>query len=474
MSARKIAYNTFVAAGTRIIGMALSLIIIGSITRYLGQSGFGEYATIIAFLFFFNVFADLGVYAICLRDISRPGADERMIASNAFTLKFVVSFFIFSLAPLAVLFFPYGSRIKSGVLIAAVGFWLLSNDQILIGVFQKYLRIDKMALSEVLGRAVQLGFVLFFIHQKMDFLFVVSAITIGSAVNFGFGFYFARQYVPLIFKFDFSFWRSLLKKSAPLALAAIFSMLYFKLDAIMLSVMKSPADVGIYGLAYKVLESLLFFPAMFVGLIMPFLSKYAFSDKRSFNKIGQKTLDILMIFIVPLVIGVILISSQIVVFIGGRAFIASAGVLNILIVATGVIFLGTLFSNMVIALEKQKSLVCIYAFGAVFNLVANLIFIPRYSYYGAALTTLFTELLATGLMMAVILRTNRTLPEFRNVFKCLLAGLVMGLSLYYFNDWNIFILASLAVLVYFPVLWLLGGLSTKEIMFLIKKDYPNR
>lgn len=470
MLAKKIAYNTFAAAGARIIGVALSLIIIGSITRYLGQSGFGEYATIIAFLFFFSVLADLGIYAICLRDISRPGADEWMIASNAFTLKFIISFFIFSLAPLVVLLFPYSPKVKLGVLIAALGFWLMSNDQILIGIFQKYLRIDKMALAELSGRAIQLGFVLFFIHQKMDFLFIVSAITVGAVIQFGLGFLFARQYVPLIFKFDFPFWRSLLKKSMPLALAAIFSMLYFKLDTIMLSVIKSPSDVGIYSLAYKVLESLLFFPAMFVGLIMPFLSKYAFSDKRSFNKISQKTLDILVIFIIPLIIGVILISSQIVIFIGGKSFIASSGVLNILIIATGVIFLGTLFSNMVIALEEQKSLTYIYALGAVFNFITNLIFIPRYSYYGAAMTTLATELLATGLMMAIIMRANQTLPKFRNIFKCLIAGLVMGLVLYYFSGWNIFALVPLAVLVYFLALWLLGGLSTKEIMFLIKKE----
>lgn len=470
MSVRKIAYNTFVAAGARIIGMALSLIIIGSITRYLGQSGFGEYATIIAFLFFFNVFADLGVYAICLRDISRPGADEKTIASNAFTLKFIISFFIFSLAPLAVLFFPYGSRIKLGVLIAALGFWLLSNDQILIGVFQKYLKIDKMALAEVLGRAIQLGFVLFFIHQKMDFLFIVGAITIGGIVTFGLGFFFARQYVPLTLKFDFVFWRSLLKKSLPLALAAIFSMLYFKLDIIMLSMMKLPADVGIYGLAYKVLESLLFFPAMFVGLMMPLLSRYAFSDKRAFNKIGQKTLDILVIFIIPMVIGVILISPKIIGLISGKSFLESAGILNILIIATGVIFLGTLFSNMVIALEKQKSLTFIYALGAVFNLITNLIFIPRYSYYGAAMTTLGTELLVACLMMAVIFQANKSLPRFQNILKCSLAGLIMALPLFFFGQWSIFILVPLAVLVYFSILWLLRGLPSKEIMFLIKGD----
>ncbi len=88
MLSKRIAYNTIIAAGARIIGLALSLVILGFITRYLGQAGFGYYATILAFLYFFTILADLGLYSICLRDISRPRADEKKIASNAFTLRF--------------------------------------------------------------------------------------------------------------------------------------------------------------------------------------------------------------------------------------------------------------------------------------------------------------------------------------------------------------------------------------------------
>jgi len=73
---KKIAYNSIISSGARIIGLALSLIIIGFITRYLGQDGFGYYSIIFAFLYLFTVLADLGLYSICLRDISRPNADK--------------------------------------------------------------------------------------------------------------------------------------------------------------------------------------------------------------------------------------------------------------------------------------------------------------------------------------------------------------------------------------------------------------
>ena len=467
---RKLVYNSVISAGARVIGLALSLVIIGFITRYLGQDGFGYYSTILAFLFFFTVFSDFGLYHICVREISKPGADEKKIASNAFTLRFFAGLFVFSLAPLVILLFPYPSEIKTGVIIAGIGFWLMSNQQVLIGVFQKHLKMDKVALAELLGRIVQLALVLFFIWQQRSFLFIISALTVGALVNFVLVFFFSRKYIPISFQFDFSYWRVLLKNSLPLALASVFVLIYFRLDTIMLSLMKPITDVGIYNLAYKFLESLLFFPAMFVGLTMPLMSKYAFSARKKFKDIVQKTLDVLLIFVIPLIIGTFFLSQRLVVLVGGEDFILSGGVLNILIIATGIIFLGVLFSNMIIALEKQKTLTYIYGLGAVINLVTNFIFIPRYSYYGAAGTTVLTELVVTVLMVVVIYRTLEVFPSFISIFKYILAGLIMGLMLYSLAQWPLLVLVVLAILVYFGFLWLIGGISIKDILALVKKD----
>ncbi len=467
---RKIAYNTIIAAGARIINLALSLIIIGFITRYLGQTGFGQYATILAFLYFFSVLADLGLYSICLREISRPRADERKIASNAFTLRLMAGLFIFALAPLIGYFSPYPETVKLGILIGAVGFWLLSNNQVLMGVFQKYLRMDKVALAEFSGRLVQLALVLFFIWQQKGFLFIVSAMVASALVNFLLVFFFSQKYISISLQLDFSLWRSLLKESLPLALAIVFTMVYFRIDTIMLSLMKSAADVGIYSLAYKILESLIFFPAMFVGLVMPLLSKYALTAKEKFSKVSQQALDVLLVFIIPLIIGTLFLSPQIVVLIAGQEFTLSAGVLNVLIFATGIIFLGTLFSNMIISLKEQRKLAYIYGLGVALNLVTNFIFIPKYSYYGAAGTTLLTEFTVTLLMALVLGRVLKKLPSFGSIIKYALAGLIMAASLYLLPAWNLFLLIVLAGSIYFLSLYLIGGFSIKHILALVRKD----
>jgi O-antigen/teichoic acid export membrane protein len=120
---KKIALNTIISGGTRIIELALAFIIIGILTRYLGTSGFGEYSIILAFLFIFNVLADFGLYSIVVREISKPGADEKKIASNAFTIRFLIGFFIFISAFLVAYIFPYSIIVKQGILIGAFGFF---------------------------------------------------------------------------------------------------------------------------------------------------------------------------------------------------------------------------------------------------------------------------------------------------------------------------------------------------------------
>ena len=470
MSVRKIAYNTLISAGARIVGLALSLITLGYITRYLGTSQFGQYSTVLAFLYLFVVFADLGLYSICVREISKPGADEKKIASNAFTIRLFFGLFVFALAPLIGLLFPYPGSVKTGILVGASGYWFLSSQQVLIGVFQKYLKMDRIALAEISSRIANLILVIVVIWKKLGFLYIIAAFCGGPAVSFIITFLFARKYILIKLSFDFAYWKKILKESLPLGFASILTMVYFKLDTVMLSIFKSQTDVGIYGLAYKILESLLFFPAVLVGVVMPLMSKHALADPAKFKKITQKTLDILIVLIAPLIAAVFCLAPRIILFISGPEYLQAAAVLDVLIIATGIIYIAVLLSNMIIAIEKQKTLIYIYSFGAVFNIIANLIFIPKYSYFGAAATTLATELLVTICMVIALWRVQKNIPSFGLVWKGALAASVMALAIFWLANLNLFIIIILASLVYFSALYLLGGFTFKDILLLIKNS----
>ncbi len=473
---RKIAYNTIISTGARILAVALSLVSLGLITRYLGKEGFGSYSLVLAFLYVFNILADLGLYSLMTREISRPGADEKKIASNIFTLRIAALLIFLGLAVVSIWFFPYAHQVKLGVIIGSVSYLFLSASQVLMGIFQKYLRIDKAGLADIIGRLIQLVLVAVFIHFNLGFFSILSALIISCIGNFVFNLIFARKYVALTLAFDFSFWKGLIKKAIPIAASIVLTLIYFKFDTIFLSlkfINRSSADpiidVGIYNVAYKILEGLIFFPLMFVGLIMPLLSRSAISNREEFKNIFQKTLDVLIIFVIPLVVGLAILSSPIVVLIGGAQFGDSAPVLRLLSIAIGLIFLGNLFGHSIIALDKQKIGAWIYFGGMIFNIVTNLIFIPKYSYFGAAATTVVTELLVTILMLYLIYKTIHYFPRF-NILKSFVAGLVMGGFLYLFKNWNLFLLILGGIVIYFAVLYSIKGIKKEELSLLVKKE----
>ena len=104
--ARKIAYNVIFNVIAKILSTILALVGIAFITRYLGTQGFGDYSTVLAFFAFFGSIADLGLYSITAREISRPGADEKKILGNAFALRLISSAVLFIITPFLIFFLP--------------------------------------------------------------------------------------------------------------------------------------------------------------------------------------------------------------------------------------------------------------------------------------------------------------------------------------------------------------------------------
>jgi len=167
--ARKIAYNVAISTVSKVLSTILALVAIGIITRYLGQDGFGNYATVLAFFSFFAALSDLGLYTISTREISREGADEEKIMGNMFTLRILSSLVVLVISPIIVYFFPYSPEVKYSIIIAAAAYVFSCAYQILNGVFQKNLAMDKVAISEFLGKALQVALIVIVVKMRWSF-----------------------------------------------------------------------------------------------------------------------------------------------------------------------------------------------------------------------------------------------------------------------------------------------------------------
>jgi len=455
---KKIALNTIISVATRVVGTILALFSIGFITRHLGQGGFGEYSTILAYLYIFGVIADLGLYSLMLREISRPGAEEKKIASNIFTIRIIALFFTLILAPIVAILFPYSSQIKLGIIIGTSLYFFLSSSQVLVGIFQKYLKMERVALAELSGRVIQLFLIILFVKFNYGLFSIILAASVGSFLNFVIIYLLAQKLIKVRFAFDWNYWCYILKESLPIAATIVLTLVYFKLDTIMLSLMKPIEHAGIYNVGYKVLENIIFFPAAFVGLTMPFLSRYANKENMGkFKEIFQKTFNFLVIALLPAISGLFFLSLPIVLLIGGQGFSESKIVLQILSFALGL----------------QKKAAWVYLAGAIANLGANFLVIPRYSFVGAAFTTILTEFIVTALMLFIIWRAIKYFPSFKIFPKVIFATLILSVFLYFFSGINMFLLVGFGVIIYLGALYLVKGVAKEEMSLFFRVEKNN-
>jgi O-antigen/teichoic acid export membrane protein len=465
----QVARNTLVQIIGKAISTILGLAAVAIMARYLRQTGFGQYTTITTFLSFFGIMADFGLTLVTAQMISHPLADQEKIINNLFSLRLASAVVFLGLLPLAVFFFPYEPIVKIGTAITSLSFFFVALNQILVGFFLKNLTMTVVAAAEVASRIILLLGVILTALLNWGLLSILIATVIASAVSFIIHYYFSRRFIKIRWQIDLAIWREIIKKAWPLGLTIFLNLIYLRADILILSLLKSQSEVGIYGAAYKVIDILTALPFMFAGLILPILSQaWASRDGEQFKRILQKSLDAMLILALPLIVGAELTAKPLMLLVAGQNFAISGNVLKILVLAIGFIFIGCLAAHAVIALDKQKNMIGAYIFTALTALIGYLIFIPAFSYYGAAWVTVYSELAIALFSLFVVIKYSQFKFKLSIFFKSALAALFMAISAYWLSDrLNLILVILLAALLYFSSLYLLKGITREDLKSLI-------
>jgi O-antigen/teichoic acid export membrane protein len=372
---------------------------------------------------------------------------------------------------------PYSQIVKIGVLIAALSFIFPALNQIAIGLFQKRLSMDRSALAEIISRVALVIGIIIITRNNNGLTGILVVTVIAAAINFVFHYLFARKFAKIKLQIDFSLWKKILSKSWPLAITIVLNLIYLRADVLILSLYRNSTEVGLYGATYKVIDVLTSVPFMFAGLILPILTA-AWLEKKTgyFKNVLQKSFDFMAIIAIPLIVGAQFLAEKIMVYIAGDEFIGSGIILKYLIISVAAIFLGTMFSHAVIALDKQKKLIGFYAFTSLSSLIAYFIFIPQFSYFGAAGVTIYSEILIGLFSAYCVYKYSRFVPNFYTLSKSLAAACLMGVFLYFFPEQyqtrlaGLIILIILASLIYFVSLYFLGGIDAQTLKSLFTKS----
>lgn len=476
---RAIAWNTGSQAVGKVFSTLLGVAIIALMTRYLGQTGFGYYSTAITFFQVFAILLDLGINVMIVQMLGEHKGDEayeKRAVSATMTLRIITALVILGSAPFIALLFPYAWEVKIAIFALTVSFFSASLNQIIIGVQQRHLKMYAVAISEVLGRVALLIGLIIAIWLDWGLLAIAVFVSLGSAINLLINWGVARRYATFTWNWDPDFWKQLLKRSWPIGVSIIFNLAYFKADTFVLSLVRSPEEVGIYSAAYRVLETLVTFPFMLAGIMLPLFSHaWVNKDLPRFNRLVCQANNAIMLLAAPLAMGTLVMGVPIMTFVSGQEFAASGQILKILAFAVAIIYLGTIASHVVVAINAQIKMLPVYIVSAMLAVVGYITLIPIYGMWAAAWLTLISETLVAGAAIWIMFKSAPHGFSWSITFKTLFAACLMALAIMPLKDLWLPIPLILAVTIYTILIFLLGAVSkaTLKEIFSWRKDNPS-
>lgn len=446
--------NTFWLGFSAVFNKILALILLIYVARILGAEEYGKFTFSIAFISLLMIFADFGLSAIITREFSREKENRKEFYSIISLKILLISVSLF-LILITSYFTIHDQSIQKIILILMFFFLVNSFVSIFYSFFHALQKMEYEAWPEILQVILLLGIGFFILFNfpsviNLSYAYLISSFIVLLFILIFFNF----KIFPLKIKWDFSIWKKFLTMSWPLALIGIFGMIYGYTDSVMMGYWNMISETGWYNAASKITTATLMFMGLIATSFYPLLSKLSKESKDKFQKIWNYELDIMIILAFPLVFGGIVLAPKIINLFYSVDFYPSILAFQILILTSGIIFIYRPFYDAMIVFNQQSKTFWITVAGALINIILNFILIPKYSLYGAAVTTVITNIIV---LLAIVFFTRKFTDinfSFSRIFLTSFIAIIcsflmfLGLKKSLNYDINLFFLIIIGSLIY--------------------------
>ena len=347
-------YNVFVSYEAIlyvIIGMAIHSSIRSANIKFKGN--INEYTSSVSIIYLVNAMIMLFIALIFNKQLSKLLAFDKLII-------------------VLLIFYSLGSALLS----------LYNNYISLEYSYKKYLLVS--FFNSVGNVCISLVLILTIFKKKRDIGRIVGATSTICILAF---FILCIMYKKAKPKINKSYWKFAVKYSIPIVPHGISQVLLAQFDRIMIRSIVGNAAAGIYSLAGNIMLIL----TIITDSISTAWSTW-FYDQISENRIESinKRAKQLSFFCVVLTVGLLTISPELIIILGGKEYSAGQYVAIPMIVDAFILFI----YNIIVSSEYYKNKTTYIMLGTmvamVINLITNYVFISKYGFIAAAYTTLFS------------------------------------------------------------------------------------
>jgi len=385
----------------RVGSLLIKLIVSIQIANYLEPELNGIYLGGTTYIYFFSAIATLGLDQFIVKELHQFPNNRDQILGTSFWMKVLAGLGCIPLIWLAFMIYPaHGTPYHYVMIFSAIG--VIQAFTVVDAYFQSQVQSKYIMQVQVAGNLISATIKLTLIYAKMPVVFFVYAYTFDFML-LSIGYYFTYQRNGRnIYKWSYSnaLAKKLLSLSWPLIISGIMVSLYMKIDQIMLQNMAGPKESGAYGTVASLSEAWNFVPSVIVSSLFPAILNARRDDTQRYKKRIQNLYDLMVYLSLPVALIITFVAPLIyTVYKPGYAYAAPA--LSVHIWSGLFVFLGAANGQYLIAEGYVKLSFLRTGFGAIVNVLLNLILIPKMGMMGAAIATLVAYACSTFFVLLI-------------------------------------------------------------------------
>lgn len=381
-----------------------------TVQNVVGDHNYGFYFSLFNFSMLMNFLLDVGITNYNNRNIARHGFLLQKHFSNIVGLKLILAV-VYAVVCLVTAAIVGYDKLQFNLL-----FFLIFN-QFLIS-FTLYLRSNISALHQfktdsllsVLDRAIMIiicsvllytnltngkFLIEWFVYAQTAAYLITTVVALGIVLT---------KTGQIKININRSFIVVFLRKSYPYALLILLMSLYNRSDSVLLERLLSDnsgkEQAGIYAQAFRLLDAVSMFGALFAGLLLPIFSRMLKQN----DDIGPMVKLAYTLLIMPsiiIAISCMFYNQEIMALLYKSNTEHSSGLLGILMLGFIGIATTYIFGTLLTANGSIRQLNVMATFGVLVNILLNLLLIPKFMAFGAAYSSMITQL-GTGLAQLIL------------------------------------------------------------------------
>lgn len=439
MKERSLGVNYILSALRIATSAIVGLLIMSHANKTLGAEIIGkvEYANTI--INYFIMFSVLGIPMYGVREIAKQKKNKKDLSKTLVELLSIV-FFTTTVAYIILFIFIFGfnffAEYKTLILLFSAIIFLnnAGAEWFFIGME------DQMYITVrfVFVRLIALGMLYFFVNSQDDYLmyvFITILYICGSNI---FNFYFLSKNIQLkgIQYKDLDFKRHI-KPIFTIFVAAVSVNIYLQLDSFLISRLAGDKYLGYYAASNKLIRLAITFISVIGLVLIPRLSSYWESDKKMYTDTLVKSFNLILIFFLPISAYFYIFSDKIILTMAGKDFLPAIVTMKILSPVCAISGIVYFLGYLVLFIQKKEKL---YTYSviisAIFSVIVNIYVIKKWQQDGAAVTQIFSEVIAIMIMLAFMWKKLPKNIFFNiNICKILLSSTIGFLLIFFFKNY---------------------------------------